>query len=188
MAETNLAVQGPSLLTVLSLQTRDNFHEAMQWGLGTRTHFWGDTTVGFCSHSLDKSQRVTRATSWPSWCQRTSMGTQALKSGGYTGVVERLVILRPRKFRHVPKAEPGKRQLFQMAKNSPLLLSLSYSLSPLKPACIDLLLNTPIGCVYMGYKMHFNQKVNFPQLTCATDLLVRKGRVEFSWMGHTPIT
>lgn len=48
------------------------------------------------------------------------METQALKSGGYTGGVERLAVFRSRKFRAVPKSEPGKQQLFQMAKHSPL--------------------------------------------------------------------
>ena len=55
-------------------------------------------------------------------------------------------------------------------KNSPLLLSPSHPLVPLKPSCAAPLLNTPVGRVSTGSKTRFSHGVKPSELLCHFNL------------------
>lgn len=60
----------------------------------------------FGSHSLEENKNVT---SWivPRDHNGNDIGFEKQVRGGHTGVVARLVVLRPRMFRSMPQAQPG---------------------------------------------------------------------------------
>lgn len=80
----------------------------------------------------------------------------------YTGVVEKLVIFRPRTARQ--------RMTLPNPKNCPLSLSLSHALVQLKSRCTAPLINTPIGHIFTGYKTGFSHRVKLSELICDLNL------------------